>query len=123
MPNGRITKGQPHSQELDQAISGCLLESNSNIAVKFGFLKLGSHCNASASYAFTSAKCNIENACIKIDQNTKHYYLDFRKLFHLGLELLSDYKNESRNLNKREEEAIEKLKSFFEEKGKVYVQM
>lgn len=101
-------------KELNQAISECLSESNSCIDVKFGFLKLGLLCNASASYAFTSANCNIEN----IKHERKHYFLSFKKLFHLGLELLRDFTNKTRILEEKENEAIEKLTSFFNDKGR-----
>lgn len=106
---------QSQLTKLDQAIL-CVPD----IDVKFGFLRLGPLCNASESNAFTSAKCNIKN--IKNKQHG-HYYLDMRTLFERGLELLEKCKIKSPERTKDEVEAIQKLETFFNEKGKVYAQM
>lgn len=102
---------EPHLQELDQMISWCL----SNIDVKFGFLKLGSHCNASEINAFTLARCHIEN--IK-NKHKKHYSLDFNRLFDPGIKFLEECSLQSPILESSKNEAIEKLKKFFKEKGR-----
>lgn len=106
---------QSHLHNLDQAIL-CLSE----IDVKFGFLRLGPLCNASESNAFSSARCNIKN--IKNKQH-RHYSLDMKMLSKRGIELLEKYKNKPAELTTSEAEAIQKLETFFEKKGKVYAQM
>lgn len=108
------------SSELRNAISECLSESNSTVNVRFGFLELGSLCNASESNAFTKASCHITNITNK---RNGHYFLDFRKLFRPGLTLLENYKNDTWRPNARGKKAIEKLELFLRERGMVYVQI
>lgn len=106
----------PNIDELNQAISDCVSVSDSTVAVKFGFLKLGPLCNASKHSAFTSAICDIEE--IK-NQEKKKYTLDFRTIFDQGIKVLRDYKNQSRELRRSENTAVGKLISFFQNKGKI----
>lgn len=88
-------------------------------SVKFGFLKFGSLCNASESNAFTSARCEINNI---INEERKHYTIDFETLFKLGLDLLKKWKLENHPcLDERNTRAINILKEFIEKKGKGFL--
>lgn len=101
-------------QKLDRAISEYF-----DSEVKFGFLRFGPLCNASESNAFTSARCNITH--IKTPKQNKHYCLEFKKLFARGVKLLNRYKLRSPAQNSTAKtEAIQKLETFFKEKGKDY---
>lgn len=87
-------------------------------SVKFGFLELGSPCDASKSVAFGSAHCNFKN--IK-NENDKHFTWNFTSLFDVGYVLLQYIKDRDPlpvTLPKRETEAIWKLEGFLDENGK-----
>lgn len=114
------SKKKTPSFQLLKAISECSSESNLTVDVRFGFLELGSLCNASESNAFTRASCHITNIT---NERNGHYFLEFIELFRPGLELLEKYKTDRWSPNAREENAIEKLESFLREKGMVYVQI
>lgn len=108
------SKKKTPSFQLLKAISECSSESNLTVDVRFGFLELGSLCNASESNAFTRASCHITNIT---NERNGHYFLEFIELFRPGLELLEKYKTDRWSPNAREENAIEKLESFLREKG------
>lgn len=105
--------------EICKAISECSSGSNLTLDVRFGFLQVGSLCNASESNAFTKARCHMTNITNK---RNGHYYLEFKELFGPGKKLLEDYKKNPKSrksLNKTI--AIGKLESFLREKGMINV--
>lgn len=106
-----------YQKKLNDMITRCLSPSDSIISVKFGFFQFGPLCNASESNSFTTARCNIKH--IKKDEDT-HYSLDFRTLFKLGFETLSNYKYQvnSKKLSYGEAAAIRRLEIFVRDKGK-----
>lgn len=118
-PKTSKKKKNPNSyqRKLNDMITKCLSTSDSIISVKFGFFQFGPLCNASESNSFTTARCNIEH--IKKNRDT-HYSLDFRTLFKLGFETLSNYEFQvnSKKLSKGEAKAICRLELFVRSKGK-----
>lgn len=118
-PKTSKKKKKPNSyqRKLNDVITKCLSTSDSIISVKFGFFQFGPLCNASESNSFTTARCNIEH--IKKNRDT-HYSLDFRTLFKLGFETLSNYEFQvnSKKLSNGEAEAICRLELFVRSKGK-----
>lgn len=90
-------------------------ESKMFDSVNFGFLKLGSLCNASENSAFTSAICNIEH--IK-NKTREHYSLNIQHLFSKGCGLIKDIQKEEKELDETSSAALNRLKMFFEKKGK-----
>lgn len=77
-------------EKLYQAITEC-----SSLKVKFGFLKLGSLCDASKSRAFTSATCDIEVISKIINTRERHYSVDFNLLFKRGFKLFEGYREKN----------------------------
>lgn len=103
-----------HEKELRKDIKDCLANLKS---VKFGFIKLGEHCDASQSKAFTSAWCNIKN--IKEETGTKNYYLKSEQLFQNAIDSLEYFRTrKSPDRSSEIKAAMEKLKSFYGRKGK-----
>lgn len=88
-------------------------ESKMFDSVNFGFLKLGSLCNASENSAFTSAICNIEH--IK-NKTREHYSLNIQHLFSKGCGLIKDIQKEEKELDETSSAALNRLKMFFEKK-------
>lgn len=98
-------------KEIDEAITEC-----SELKVKFGFLKLGSLCDASKSRAFSSARCDIE---IMSKNQSNHYSMDFNLLFNRGFKLFNDYKDKNLDLKDATKYApINTLAEFWEKIGK-----
>lgn len=96
-------------------VFACLTKLES---VKFGFLELGSHCDASGSEAFGSTHCHFKNIT---NEKFKHFTWNFTSLFHVGYDLLKyieQYPDISLTLPISKFEAIRKLEEFLEEKGK-----
>lgn len=104
-----------YEEELRKDIEDCLSYLKS---VRFGFIKLGEHCDASQSKAFTSAWCNIKN--IKETAGNKNYYLKSKQLFKKAIDSLECCMRRETNpeTDQKIEAAMEKLKSFYGSKGK-----
>lgn len=103
------------ASELDERIFTYVSNSNSFSFAKFGFLKLGPLCNASESHSFTEANCHVKTVR---NENNLALILEFSQLFSRGVMLLSDVKNNRRELDRQEIAAIKILDNFFKEKGK-----
>lgn len=104
-----------HNPKLDQKLFACLPKLKS---VKFGFIELGSLCDASESSAFTSTHCHLKHITNK---EYKHFTWNFKSLFHVGYALLRKIEkrdNPHLSLPARTIAAITKLETFLEEKGK-----
>eukprot|EP00105_Crassostrea_gigas_P041002 XP_019925150.1 PREDICTED: uncharacterized protein LOC105333851 [Crassostrea gigas] len=99
--------------ELDERIFTYVSNSNSFSFAKFGFLKLGPLCNASESHSFTEANCHVKTVR---NENNLALILEFSQLFSRGVMLLSDVKNNRRELDRQEIAAIKILDNFFKEK-------
>lgn len=104
------------ASELNERIFLYVSNSNSFSFANFGFLKLGPLCNASESYSFSEANCHVKT--VK-NENNLALILEFSQLFSRGTMLLSDVKNNRRELDQQEIAAIRILDNFFKEKGKV----
>lgn len=93
-------------------------DSKMFISVNFGFLKLGSLCNASESNAFSSAYCNITQI-----RNPKKglYTMNIKTLFSEGIELIKKIRKNKSGLDSKSNLAKNKLKCFFENKGKRWI--
>ena len=102
------------ASELDERIFTYASDSDTLDFAKFGFLKLGPLCNASESCSFTEATCNFKTVR---NENNLALILEFSQLFSRGIALLSDVKNNKRELEQHELEAIKLLDSFFKDKG------
>lgn len=102
-----------YQHKLDQRIFTALSSLNT---VKFGFLKLGSLCNASESNCFTLARCHTKH----ITNDTGDLFtFDFRKLFKPAIDLLKMLEeDENPLLGESDIAAIKKLKTFMKDKGK-----
>lgn len=99
-----------HNPKLDKKLFACLSKLKS---VKFGFLELGSLCDASESNAFTSTHCHIKNITNK---ENKHFTWNFRSLFRVGYDLLRNIEKSENpyvSLPEREIAALIKLETFF----------
>nr|XP_022332267.1 uncharacterized protein LOC111129982 [Crassostrea virginica]XP_022332268.1 uncharacterized protein LOC111129982 [Crassostrea virginica] len=103
------------ASELDERIFTYVSDSDTLDFAKFGFLKLGPLCNASESCSFTEATCNFKTVR---NENNLALILEFSQLFSRGITLLSDVKNNKRELEQHELEAIKLLDSFFKDKDK-----
>lgn len=103
------------ASELDERIFTYVSNSNSFSFAKFGFLKLGPLCNASESHSFTEANCHVKTVR---NENNLALILEFSQLFSRGVMLLSDVKNNRRELDRQEIAAIKILDNFFKERGK-----
>lgn len=101
------------ASELDERIFTYVSNSNSFSFAKFGFLKLGPLCNASESHSFTEANCHVKTVR---NENNLALILEFSQLFSRGVMLLSDVKNNRRELDRQEIAAIKILDNFFKEK-------
>lgn len=101
------------ASEFDERIFTYVSNSNSFSFANFGFLKLGPLCNASESYSFTEANCQVKT--VK-NENNLALILEFSQLFGRGVMLLSDVKNNRRELDQQEIVAIRILDNFFKEK-------
>lgn len=117
-----IQKKQSASGESPESKSKCIADFRKWIpdsemfdSVNFGFLKLGSLCNASENNAFSSAYCNITQI-----RNAKkgHYSLNIKKIFSVGFELIDKIRTNKEKLNYESNLAKQKLRYFFEKKGK-----
>lgn len=85
-------------------------------SVQFGFLRLGKYCNASDSYSFTNATCNI--CCIKDERDCVAFVRSFDKVFRRGVEVLNKLKGADKtDLEQHDKNAIKILNSFLKEKG------
>lgn len=116
------SKKQSASGESPESKSKCIADFRKWIpdsemfdSVNFGFLKLGSLCNASENNAFSSAYCNITQI-----RNAKkgHYSLNIKKIFSVGFELIDKIRTNKEKLNYKSNLAKQKLRYFFEKKGK-----
>lgn len=87
-------------------------------SVNFGFLKLGSLCNASESFPFSSAYCDVKHIT---NAKRKRYILNIKQLFSQGFELIEKIRNSENVLDQASSEAKEKLKMFFDNKGKSWI--
>lgn len=84
-------------------------------SIKFGFIELGEQCNASHNRAFTSAWCNPHN--IK-DTAGKNFTLDSKNLFKEAISLLSKFSKDEHQPDVNFVAAMEKLKTFYNCKGR-----
>lgn len=103
-----------HIPKLDQTLFACLPKLES---VKFGFLKLGSLCDASESSAFTSTNCDLKHITNK---ESKHFTWNFKSLFRVGYALLRKIEERHHphvSLPARTIAPIIKLETFLEEKA------
>lgn len=81
-------------------------------SVQFGFLRLGKYCNASDSYSFTNATCNIR--CIKDERDGVALVRNFDDVFSRGVEVLS---GDTTALKQHDKNAVKILNTFLKEKG------
>lgn len=84
-------------------------------SVQFGFLRLGKYCNASDSYLFTNATCNI--CCIKDERDGVAFVRSFDEVFRRGVEVLNKLKSgDTTALKQHDKNAVKILNTFLKEK-------
>lgn len=85
-------------------------------SVQFGFLRLGKYCNASDSYLFTNATCNI--CCIKDERDDVAFVRSFDEVFRRGVQVLNKLKSgDTTALKQHDKNAVKILNTFLKEKG------
>lgn len=111
------SKKQSDSGESPESKSKCMADfcnwipgSEMFDSVNFGFLKLGSLCNASESNAFSSAYCNITQIT---NAKKELYSLNIKKIFSVGFELIEKIRTNKRHLSFKSSMAKQKLRVFF----------
>lgn len=92
-----------------------IILKSSRDSVQFGFLRLGKYCNASDSYSFTDATCNI--SCIKDERDGVAFVRSFDEVFRRGVEVMNKLKSgDKTDLKQQDKTALKLLNNFFKEK-------
>ncbi|XP_052691850.1 uncharacterized protein LOC128169833 [Crassostrea angulata] len=102
------------SEEEGTHLAENILKSSRD-SVHFGFLRLGKYCNASDSYSFTNATCNIR--CIKDERDGVAFVRSFDEVFRRGVEVMNKLNSgDKTGLKQHDKTAVKLLNNFFKEK-------